>query len=449
MPVQVQQQEQDPGTVDTSSTIQVQVDRLPKSTVRLTVTVPVSEMAPAMSQAFRKVVGRYNIPGFRRGKAPRHIFERFVGPGPIIEEAARNLIDRFYPEALEQAGVTPAQEPRLQLVSADVDEPLVFTAEMGVMPEIELGDYRQFLDAPRAVPEVTEELLEAERREVALRHAEWEVAGEDDPVEMGSRVVVDLVGKLEGQEESFVETQDHVVEVGQGTTLEGLENQLIGGRLGEELTIRLTYPPDYPDASLAGEAAVFQVKIKEHKRRVIPPVDDELAHAEGLEDLDELDEQLTETLSVRLEREATENRLKEILGKLKESVSFEIPDALIQHELLHRVSDMQRTLSQLGADMDQYLRARALTLPALLEELKPSAEERIRDDLLLHALAHAEGVEVTDEEVLEFVRQQAGPDEAAQADAVSGLLQSNDLEGVRESLMLDKVARLVSEPKSA
>lgn len=430
--------------------LDVQVDRLPKSTVRLTVTVPASEMGPALAQAYKRVAGRYNIPGFRRGKAPRHVFERFVGQGPLVEEAARILIDRFYPVAMEQAELRPAQEPRLAIESAGVDEPLKFTAELGVMPEVKLADgYRRLLETPPAAAEVTEELLEAERHQVALKHAEWEVAGEEDPVEMGSRVVVDLVGRMEDQEEPFVETEDHVVEVGQGTTLEGLENQLIGGRLGEDLTIRLNYPADYPDASLAGQPAVFEVKIKEHKRRVIPEVDDELAKAEGAADLDELDETLAATVRERLDQQAKENRLKDILGKLKESVPFEIPEALTQHELMHRLEDMQRTLGQLGADLDQYLRARALTLPALLEEIRPAAEDRIRDDLLLHALAHAEGVTVTDEEVEEFVGQQVGADELARAATLASLRRSNELEGVKESLLLDKVARLVSEPESA
>ncbi len=443
--MQVQEQEQ--GAAQES--LAVQVDRLPKAMVRLTVSVPAAEMGPAMGQAFRKLVARYNIPGFRRGKAPRHVFERFVGTGPLVEEAARILIEKFYPQALEQADVVPAQDPRLQITEAGVDEPLVFTAEMGVMPTVELGDYRQWLDAPPDVPEVTEELLAEERRQVAMRHAEWVVASEEDPIEAGSRVVVDLVGRLEDDPEPFVDAEDHVIEVGQGATLEPLEAQLIGGHLGENLTARFSYPPDYPDASLAGQPAIFEVKIKEHKRRVIPEIDDELARAEGVDSLEELDARLETTVAERLEHEAKQKRLAELLGKLKEAAPFEIPEALTQHELVHRVSDMQRTLGQLGADLDQYLRARALTLPALLEELRPAAEDRIRDDLLVHALAKAENITVTDEELEAYVAQQVGDDPKQVAEALAAMRKSDDIEAARESLLMDKVVHLVSGSPSA
>lgn len=447
--MQGQEQEQDQELEQES--LAVQVDRLPKAMVRLTVSVPASEMGPAMQQAFRKLVARYNIPGFRRGKAPRHVFERFVGTGPLVEEAARILIDKFYPQALEQADVIPAQEPRLQITAAGVDEPLVFTAEMGVMPTVELGNYRQWIDAPPEVPAVTDERLDEERRQIATRHAEWVVAGEEDPIEAGSRVVVDLQGRVDLEEESepFVEAEDHVIEVGQGATLEPLEAQLIGGHLGEDLTVRFNYPPDYPDASLAGQPAIFQVKIKEHKRRVVPAFDEELAHAEGLDTLDELEEKVQKSVAERLEQEAKQQRLTDLLAKLKESAPFEIPEALTQHELVHRVSDMQRTLEQLGADLDQYLRARAMTLPALLEELRPAAEDRIRDDVLLHALAKAEGLIVTDEELQAYVAKQLADNPAQVAEALAAMKKSGDLEAARESLLMEKVVRLVSGPESA
>ncbi|MDA8198803.1 MAG: trigger factor [Thermaerobacter sp.] len=447
--MQGQEQEQDQGQELLS--LAVQVDRLPKAMVRLTVTVPAAEMGPAMGQAFRKLVARYNIPGFRRGKAPRHVFERYVGTGPLVEEAARILIDKFYPQALEQADVVPAQEPRLQITEVGVDEPLVFTAEMGVMPTVELGNYRQWLDVPPEVPTVTEELLEEERRQVATRHAEWVVAGEEDPIESGSRVVVNLSGRvdLEGETEPFVEADDHVIEVGQGATLEPLEAQLIGGHVGEDLTVRFNYPPDYPDASLAGQPAIFQVKVNEHKRRVVPAFDEELARAEGLDTLDELEEKVQQAVATRLEQESKQQRMAELLGKLKESAPFEIPEALTQHELVHRVSDMQRTLEQLGADLDQYLRARALTLPALLEELRPAAEDRIRDDVLLHALAKAEGLTVTDEELQAYVAQQVADDPKQVAEALAAMKKSGDVAAARESLLMEKVVRLVSGPASA
>ncbi len=447
--MQGQEQEQDQGQ-DVLS-LAVQVDRLPKAMVRLTVTVPAAEMGPAMSQAFRKLVARYNIPGFRRGKAPRHVFERYVGTGPLADEAARILIDKFYPQALEQADVVPAQEPRLQITALGVDEPLVFTAEMGVMPTVELGNYRQWIDAPAEVPEVTEPLLEEERRQVANRHAEWVVADEEDPIEAGSRVVVDLSGRidLDGETDPFVEADDHVIEVGQGSTLEPLEAQLIGGHLGEDLTVRFNYPPDYPDASLAGQPAIFQVKVNQHKRRVVPAFDEELAHAEGLDSLDELEEKVQKAVADRLEQEAKQERMTELLGKLKESAPFEIPEALTQHELVHRLSDMQRTLEQLGADLDQYLRARALTMPALLEELRPAAEDRIRDDILLHALAKAEGLSVTDEELGAYVGKQLADDPTQVAEALAAMKKSGDLEAARERLLMEKVVRLVSDPASA
>ncbi|MCL8206698.1 MAG: trigger factor [Actinomycetia bacterium] len=429
--------------------MQVEVERLPGSRARLVVTLPAEDVTRAMDEAFKTLVRRYEVPGFRRGKAPRHVFERYVGRSVLLREAAERLVDQSYPEAVREAGVEPVEGPSIQFRQVGDGQALVYTAEMAVKPVIDLGDYRDLLHEPLEVGEVTDELVEAELKAAAEEEAQWVPATEEDPVEVGSRVVLDLTGRREGEEEPFAETSDYAVEVGRGTLLEGLEAQLIGLKLNQHVTLSVTYPEDYPDPSVAGKPAVFDVTVKEHKRREVPPVDDELARAKGLADLKELREQMANRVRERLEREARERRLANVLRRLKERVAFEVPAPLVNRVVQRQLDDLQHTLSHLGVTMDQYLATRGKTLAAVAEEMRPGAVERVKDQLLLEALAKAEALEVTDEEVVEALRPVAEAIRRPLDQVVGNLKVSGEFEALRGNLLVDKAANFVREPQTA
>jgi trigger factor len=433
--------------------MEVQVERLPESRARITVTVPAEDVAKAMDGAFQRVVGRYNIPGFRRGKAPRTIFERYVGREVILREAAELLVERNHEQVVREAGVVVIGQPSLAFEQVALDAPLVYTLTVYIRPEVSLGDaYRTLLQEPLAVEPVTDELLEAELRRTAESEAQLVEAADDDPIAVGSRVELALKGRMDGEnadEEPFVEADDYVVEVGSGTTVEGLETQLIGLHRGDSAPVRFTYPDDYPDPSLAGQAVVFDITVKEHKRRDVPPVDDELAKAKGYETLQELREALTNSLAERLTREAQERRLVSILGKLKETISFDVPAPMVDRALERQFVDLSQTLSRIGATLDEYLETRQLTPEGLAAEVRPTAVERVKDQILLEEIAKAEALTVSDDEVMEAVRPVAESYRQPLAELVDRLRVSGEFEAVRQNLLVDKAARLLRESDAA
>lgn len=426
--------------------MEVDVERLPEARARIRVTIPLEDVTRAMDGAFKRLVTRYNIPGFRPGKAPRPVFERYIGRETLLRDAAEHLVEDRYPEAVLQSGVKPIARPDVQIEELDLAAPLVFTAEVPVKPVVELGEYRTTFQEPLTVADVTDEALEAELVRTAEQEAELAVATEADPVAAGSRLVVAIRGVPEGEEEPFVDADDYPVEVGSGATLEGLELQLIGLHLNDEADIRLTYPETYPDPGLAGKPVHFEVKIKEHKRRDVPAVDDELARTRGFESLQELRENLTNSLRDRFEREAKEQRLNAILSRLKETIQVEVPEPMVNHQLDHQLQDLHHTLTHLGVDLDQYLAGRQLTLEGLLDEMRPGAIERVKDELILEAIAEAEGLIVTDDEVVEAVKSVADAYERPVNALVENLKVSGEFETVRGNLLVDKAAQLVREP---
>ncbi len=427
--------------------MEVEVERLPEARARVRVTVPQEDVTRAMDGAFKRLAKRYNIPGFRPGRAPRPVFERYVGRETLLRDAAEHLVEDRYPDAIQQAGVKPIARPDVQIDELDENGPLVFTAEMPVKPELALGDYRSALAEPFSVPEITEEGVDAELRRVSEEEAQLVVASEEDPVEAGSRLVIKIRGTREGEEEPFADADDYPVTIGSGTTLEGLEMQLIGLHLNEEATVTLTYPPEYPDPSLAGQRVQFEVKIKEHKRRDVPPVDEELARARGFETVQDLRDDLTKSLGERLEREAREQRLAAILARLRESIAVEVPEPMVTHQLDHQLQDLHHTLTHLGVDLDQYLGGRKLTLEGLLEEMRPGAVQRVQDELILEAIAEAEGLEVSDEEVVAAVKSVAEAYERPVNSLVENLKVSGEFETVRGNLLVDKAAQMIREPQ--
>jgi trigger factor len=433
--------------------MEVQVERLPESRARLTVTVPVEDVTKGMDSAFQRLVGRYNIPGFRRGKTPRPIFERYVGKEAILREAAELLVEKHFNAVVDEAGVVVVGEPSLEYRQVALDQPIVYALTVFIRPEVTLGDgYRALLAEPLEVEPVTDVLLEEELKRTADGEAQLVEAEDDDPIAVGSRVVLALSGRLDNDnadEESFVEADDYMVEVGTGTTVEGLETQLIGLHRGDSAPVRFTYPEDYPDPTLAQQAVVFDITVKEHKRRETPSVDDELAKAKGYETLQELRDALTNTLAERLTQEAQERRLQSILGKLRESVSFDVPVPMAERAVERQLQDLEHTLSHLGATLDQYLETRQLTPEGLAAEVRPTAVERVKDQILLEEIAKAEALTVSDDEVMEAVRPVAESYRQSLAELVDALKVSGEFEAVRQNLLVDKAAKLLRESDAA
>ncbi|CAB1129698.1 Trigger factor [Candidatus Hydrogenisulfobacillus filiaventi] len=438
--------------------MQVQVERLPHSVARLAVVIEADELAEAMDRAFHKVNSQYNIPGFRRGKAPRFIFERFVGREVLLTRAADDLVEERYGSILAEAGVEPVAQPRLTVEQLEDGQPFRFTLEVEVKPQVELGDYRSVLDAhPLTVEPVGEEAVEFELKRQAETQAQF-VPADEDPVETGNRVVLAIRGTLaevpEGQEaEPFVNHDEYVVHVGSGGLLEELERQLVGLKVGEPATLEVTYPEDYPNQELAGKRARFEVTVKENKRKDVPPVDDDLAATLGYDNLEAMREEARKRVEAANADKARRERVAAILADLRERIPLEVPEALVRSAIDHELQDLQERLGMLGLSIDAYLRNRNITLDQLRAEMRPEAERRVRDQLLLEAVARAEGISVSDQDVIASLTEVAAAYNTPVETLVESFKKLGRFEWVRDNMVLERaeayLAGQVEQPAQA
>ncbi len=428
--------------------MEVALQRLPRAIAKVSVTVATEDVKREVDRAFRSVVGRYNIPGFRRGKVPRPIFERYVGRGVLLQEAAQQIVEHRFAEALQQAAVKAVGEPRINIVSLEDGQPFQFDIEVESKPEIDLGEYQDLLRTPLATAEVTPEDIAGELAGLAKGQAQL-VPVEDEPVAMGDRIVLMLKGFLVSEEgpdgdELFVEEENYSLEVGAGSTVEGLEIQLVGLTIGEPATIRFIYPDEHPDRSLAGRNVRFEVTVQEIKRPDVPPVDDELAKAFGYDSEQELRDKVANSLQHRRNDQLKKERMAEILGQLGERVAFDVPDALVNQVIAQQVEGLVNNLKGMGAELQQYLESRQITDEGLQAEFRPLAEARVREELLLEAVAERQGIEIVDAEVIESLRPLAETVKQPLSGMVALFRQRGEFEGLRRNLLLAKAGEYLA-----
>lgn len=421
--------------------MQVALERLPNSIAKISVTIEPEIVKQEMDKAFRQVAPRYNIPGFRRGKVPRPIFQRYIGTGPILEEAAQILVNAHYSQALSEAGIDPVAQPNINLVSLVEDQPFQFDIEVESVPEISIEDYSDVLDIPLEKKDLTDELLAEELQRAAKSQAQA-IPADEEPVQMGNRVVMSLKGFLvaEGDEdvEPFVEDDSYVVELGSGTAVEGLEEKLVGLTVNAPTIIELTYPEEHPDVSLAGKNVKFEIVVKENKRIEIPELNDELAQTLGYETEQEFRETVSNRLTTRLSDEAKNDRLQQMLGKLKERLIFELPATLVDNAIHRQLRDLEMNLNRMGASVEEYLESRQITGDELHEEMRPRAEVTVREELILSAIAKQEGFTVTDDEVVEAIKPIAQMYQQPVAAIVKLYREQGEFDLVRESMLVSK-----------
>lgn len=435
------------GLEEEFKVMQVALERLPNAVAKISVTIAPEDVQKAMDRAYKSVVSRYNIPGFRRGKAPRKIFERYVGRGVLLQEAAQQLVEHHYGDAVRQAEVEPVGEPKIDIVTLEDEAPFTFAIEVESKPAFDIGELDELLKAPLVVPTATDEELDQELTQVAKSQAQL-VPADEEPVSMGDRTILKLVGYLdvEGEdgEEPFVEDDAYAVEIGSGMAVEGLETQLIGLKVGEPQTIHLTYPENHPDVALAGKAVRFEVTLVENKRPEVPPIDEDLAKTLGYESEQELRETVANRLEERLETQAKNDRLAEILGKLKERVSLELPEALVDQQIHTQLHELDNMLRRMGADVEQYLESRQMSAEGLHDEMRPQAEERVKEELLLEAVAKKQEITVSDDEVIETLQPLAEAYKQPLSSMITLFRQRGDFDALRHNLLISKAGDYLS-----
>jgi trigger factor len=365
----------------------------------LTVEVSAEDFTKALDEAFKKVVKQVSIPGFRKGKIPRGMFEQRFGVESLYQDALDIILPTAYPNAVDEAGIEPVDRPEIDVEQVEKGKSLIFTAKVTVKPEVKLGEYKG-LEVEKLDDTVTDEDVENELKQLQERHAELAVK-EEGAIENGDTAVLDFDGYVDGEAFEGGAAENYSLEIGSGSFIPGFEEQLIGLEAGAEKDVEVTFPEEYHAENLAGKQAVFKVKIHEIKAKELPALDDEFAKDvnEEVETLEELRAQTRTRLEEAKKTEA-ENQLRDTLvEKAAESVEVDIPDALIENEISRMMQEFEQRLQMQGMNLDLYFQFSGQDEEALKAQMKVDAEKRVKYNLTLEAIVKAENIEVSDEDV--------------------------------------------------
>jgi trigger factor len=427
------------------SDVLTKVTELPESRVRVEAEVPPDEVERRMAQTARRLGRSLRVPGFRAGKAPPPVIVQRMGREVVLDEAIRDSIGTWYTAAIDSARVVPVGEPQLDLSDPPGQgEPLRFSIEIGVRPTAELGEYKG-LEVGRREATVPDERIAEELERLRERSARLDTV--DRAAASGDFVVMDYRGTIDGEAFAGGEGRDQMVELGSGRLVPGFEDQLAGGVAGDERTVTVTFPDDYPATELAGREAQFAVTVKEVKAKELPAVDDDLAAEAGFDTLDELREDIrsrvAEAESAQIEAEFREAALDSAVKAAK----VDVPDALVDARARELWDSMVHSLSHQGISRDAYLRIAGRSEDEIVEQSKPDAEQALRREAVLAAIIEAEGIEPTDEEVLQAVEEAAadGRRGASPKKLLERLKSSGRLESFKQDLAQRKALDLVAE----
>lgn len=378
----------------------------------------------ALDQAFRKVVAKVNVPGFRKGKVPRKIFEARFGVESLYQDALDILLPEAYSGAVIEAQLDPVDRPSIDIVQMEVGKPLLFKATVTVKPEVTLGEYKGVTYEDKSF-DVTDEQVEEELDRIRKSHAELHVL-EDGVAETGDLLVIDFVGSVDGEVFEGGEAENYQLELGSGTFVGGFEDQLVGVASGEDREVVITFPESYHVKSLANKEAHFQVHVHDIKRKRLPELDDEFAKdISEFETFEAYRENVLEGLKHRAEHEHEHYVQEAILNQVVDNATVDIPAVMIETEIDGEVKQFENRLQQQGIPLDAYQEFTGTTTSELRDQFRVEAERRVRTSLVLEAVAKAEALTVTDEE-LDLELQKVADSARLDFDRVKALMSARD-----------------------
>ncbi|MFC0015713.1 MULTISPECIES: trigger factor [Allobacillus] len=365
----------------------------------LTVEVDEKKFDSALDQAFKKVSKDVQVPGFRKGKVPRPIFEQRFGVESLYQDAVDIILPEAYSEAIDEVEITPVDQPEVDIEQIEKGKPFIFKATVTVKPEVKLGEYKG-LEVEDKKASVTDEDVNAELKTLQEKQAEL-VVKEEGQVEEGDTVVIDFEGYLDGEKFEGGSAENHSLEVGSQSFIPGFEEQLVGKSAGEETEIKVTFPEDYQAEELAGKEATFKVNIHDIKYKEVPELDDEFAKDvdDDVETLDELKEKTKQRLIDEEENEIENQKRETLINKASENSEIDIPEAMVDNELDRMVQEFEQRLQMQGMTMEMYTQFSGQTEDDLKEQMKEDARKRVQTSLTLEAIAETEQLEVTEEDV--------------------------------------------------
>ncbi len=422
-------------------------EKIEDNKVKLEVEVAAPEVDTALANAYRKVVKKVSLPGFRKGKVPRKVLESHFGPEILHEDALEELVPPAYEQALEEAGIDPINQPEFELVQVEEGKPLLFNAVVEVLPEVELGEYRG-LEAEKE--EVIVDDIQVDHHLYMLREQNARlVPREDEPAKDGDHVTIDFKGFVDGEPFEGGEAEDYSLELGSQSFVPGFEEQLVGVKPGEEKEVVVNFPEDYRNEDLAGKEATFQVKMKQIKEKQLPELDDDFVkEVSEFETLDEMKADLKEKMLKNAEDQSKTKLEEALIEKVSDNSEVKLPEVLVERQIDRMMSDMENYLRQQGLGLDQFLEFSGKTREELREQNRPEAEKRTKANLVLDAIAKKEGFTVDDSELDERIAEIAETYND-QPERVKDIFEKQGrLPSLREEMRIRKAVDLLVENAS-
>lgn len=417
----------------------LQIEKLEKNMAKLTIETSAEELDKAIETAYQKNKNKISIPGFRKGKVPRKMIEQMYGKGMFLEEAANILIPEAYAKALDECEEEIVSQPSIEVTQIEEGKPFVFTATVALKPEVTLGKYKG-VKIDKIDTEVTEEEVNAaidKERESNAR----EITVEDRAVKDGDMIVLDFEGFTDGVAFEGGKGENYPLTIGSGAFIPGFEEQLVGAKLNEEVEVNVTFPEDYQAENLKGKAAVFKCTVKEIKEKELPELDDEFAsEVSEFDTLAEYKEDVKKKLAEKKEAEAKDKKEEAVIEAIIADAKMEIPEAMIETQQRQMVDDFAQRLSMQGLTVEQYYQFTGLDHEKMLEQVRPTAEKRIKSRLVLEAVVAAENITTDDADYEEEVKKLAEIYQM-EADKVKELLGEKE----KKELLLDVAVRKAVE----
>ena len=375
----------------------VQVEKLENNMAKLTIEVAAEELEKAIEKVYQKQKNSISVPGFRKGKVPRAMVEKMYGAAIFYEDAANELIPAAYEKAYDECGEDIVSSPKIDVVQIEKGKPFIFTAEVALKPEVTLGKYKG-VKVDKVEVEVSDADVDAEIEAERERNAR-SISVTDRAVKDGDQTVIDFEGFKDGVAFEGGKGENYPLTIGSGAFIPGFEEQLIGKNIGEEVEVNVTFPEQYQAEELAGQPAVFKVTVKEIKEKQLPELDDEFAaEVSEFDTLAEYKEDVKKGLVEKREKDAKNAKEDAVIDAIIEDAKMDIPEAMVETTQRQMIQEFAQNIQMQGLSMEQYFQFTGLTAEAMMDQVKPQAEKRIKSRLVLEAVVKAENIVATEED---------------------------------------------------
>jgi len=419
----------------------VKIEDVEKNVVQLEIEVDAVKFEEGMQKSYQKNVSKFNVPGFRKGKAPRNIIERYYGEQALYDDAINIVCAEAYDLAIDEKNIHPVDRPEIDIVQIGNKQNLIFTAKVTVKPEVELGAYMG-VEVKKVEATVTDEELEKEFQKVVEKNSRL-ITISDRPVQTGDTALIDFEGFIDSVPFEGGKGTDYSLVIGSGSFIPGFEEQLVGKNIGEDVDVNVSFPEEYGKEELNGKPALFKVSIKEIKVKELPTVDDEFA--KDISEFDTLDEykqdlrnKLEETANHKAEHENEEN----VIQKIAENATIEIPEVMIEKQIDAMAKDFDMRLRYQGLDLQKYIEIMGMDYAGFRGQFAERAKNEVKVQLVVEKISEVENTEVSDEEAQDEIKKMAEAYKQSVEDLKKSL-RPEDMEYVKKDIAFKKTIKFL------